>query len=180
VLVTATDIHLSVAVGPSDVLVLSSDAATLTPRLVWLEAGTIRSLELVPNLTAKPTSASGTAYSGIFDISLQNKGHFVAQTADGTGRILKLEVDKLKAIWEFPDSAKSGRHADSFYIGGVDRDGFPYIGRIFWSFELGKASAHVYAPHLAAGKGLVSGFTFNFDTETHGIISHVALHTAYV
>jgi hypothetical protein len=58
----------------------------------------------------------------------------------------------------------------------------------------------VYAPHLAAGKGLVSGFTFNFDTETHGIISHVdrplhplsiywqplisnfqvALHTAYV
>lgn len=56
----------------------------------------------------------------------------------------------------------------------------------------------MYAPHLAAGKGLVSGFTFNFDTETHGIISHVdrpqsiyynpltqfffqvALHTAYV
>ncbi len=58
----------------------------------------------------------------------------------------------------------------------------------------------MYAPHLAAGQGLVSGFTFNFDTEAHGIISHVgrplhslsiycsrliqkfqvALHTAYV
>jgi hypothetical protein len=50
---------------------------------------------------------------------------------------------------------------------------------------------------MAAGRGLVSGFTFNFDTETHGTISHVgrvfhffkqlidsffqvALHTAYV
>ncbi len=62
-----------------------------------------------------------------------------------------------------------------------------------------KAAAHVYAPHMAAGRGLVSGFTFNFDTETHGTISHVdhifhfsnqctdlelslqvALHTAYV
>lgn len=177
VLVATTDIPLSVVVGPSDVLALSSDAAT---RLVWLEASTIRSLELASNLKAKPTSVSGSAYSRIVDISLQSKGHFVAQTTNGTSRILRLEVDKLKAIWEFPDSAKSGRHADSFYIGGVDRDGFPYIGRIFWSFELGKASAHVYAPHLAAGKGLVSGFTFNFDTETHGIISHVALHTAYV
>jgi hypothetical protein len=36
-----------------------------------------------------------------------------------------------------------------------------------------KAAAHVYAPHMATGKGLVSGFTFNFDTETHGTISHV-------
>lgn len=51
---------------------------------------------------------------------------------------------------------------------------------------------------MSAGRGLVSGFTFKFDTETYGIISHVnhlhflrrwinlrsflqvALHTAYV
>jgi ER membrane protein complex subunit 1 len=95
----------------------------------------------------------------------------------------------------------------------------PYIGRVFWSFMLGvsptvtayrseltryfiryqKAAAHVYAPHLAERQGLVSGFTFDFDTQTYGIISHVnappqlsntvltlespgqvAMHTAYV
>lgn|SRR6266404_7300891 len=64
-----------------------------------------------------------------------------------------------------------------------------YSGRLFWgqvrlchhihseltegSICLQKASGHVYAPHLAGGQGLVSGFTFNFDTETHGIINHV-------
>ena len=103
-LIATTDIPLSVEVGPPDVLVLSSDATT---RVVWLEASTIRSLELVSNLTAKPTSVSGSAYSRIVDISLQSRGHFVAQTANGTSRILKLEVDKLKAIWEFPDSVST-------------------------------------------------------------------------
>ena len=107
VLVTTTEIPLSVEVEPSDVLVLSSDAATPISRLVWLEAGTIRSLELVSNLTAKSTSVSGSAYSRIVDIGLQSKGHFVAQTANGTSRILKLEVDQLKAIWEFPDSVST-------------------------------------------------------------------------
>ncbi|KAH9010844.1 DUF1620-domain-containing protein [Lactarius pseudohatsudake] len=179
-LVASTSVPLSVAAGPSDVLALSSDAATLIPRVVWLEAGTILSVALVPDLTEKHTSVMGSAYTRIVDIGLQSKGHFVALTTNDTGRILKLDVDKLKVIWEFTDSGKSGRHADSLYIGGLDRDGFPYIGRVFWSFVARKASAHVYAPHLAAGQGLVSGFTFNFDTEAHGIISHVALHTAYV
>ncbi|KAF8258763.1 hypothetical protein EI94DRAFT_1728071, partial [Lactarius quietus] len=187
-LVATTDIPLSVAVGSSDVLVLSSDA------------GTIRSVGLVPNLTEKPTSVSASAYTRIVDINLQSKGHFVALTANGAGCILKLDVDKLKVIWEFPDSAKSGRLADSLYIGGVDRDGFPYIGRVFWSFNLGASHtvsaypllahsrAHLFSESFSTrvrssprwGQGLVSGFTFNFDTETHGIISHVALHTAYV
>lgn len=57
----------------------------------------------------------------------------------------------------------------------------------------------MYAPHLAERQGLVSGFTFDFDTQSYGIMSHVyrpcqllahcidlesllqvALHTAYV
>ena len=106
-LVVTKNIPLSVAVGPSDLLVLSSDAAVLTPRVVWLEAGTIRSVELIPNLTEKPTSVTGSAYTRIVDIGLQSKGHFVALTVNGTGRVLKLDVDKLKVIWDFPDSVSS-------------------------------------------------------------------------
>jgi len=32
--------------------------------------------------------------------------------------------------------AKSDRYAESLYVGGLDRAGLPYIGRIFWSFIL--------------------------------------------
>ena len=88
--------------------------------------------------------------------------------------------------------AKSDQFAESFYLGGLDKDGLPYIGRVFWSFMLGvgptvttyqskltpyvarqKAAAHVYHPPLAEIQGFVSSFTFDFDTQTHGIISHV-------
>jgi hypothetical protein len=105
-LVASKNFPLSVAVGPSDVLSLSSNAAALIPRVVWLEAGTIRSIALVPKLMGKPTSVTGT-YARIVDIGLQSKGHFVALTADGTGRILKLDADELKVIWEFTDSVST-------------------------------------------------------------------------
>ncbi len=55
----------------------------------------------------------------------------------------------------------------------VDYDRLPIRCSYYELFQ--KAAAHVYAPHMAAGRGLVSGFTFNFDTETHGTISHVNL-----
>jgi hypothetical protein len=42
-----------------------------------------------------------------------------------------------------------------------------------------KAAAHVYAPHMAGGKGLLSGFTFQFDTGAHGMISHVHRHVPF-
>ncbi|KAH9981995.1 hypothetical protein BJV74DRAFT_852482 [Russula compacta] len=181
-LVASVTFPSSITEGPSGILALSSDSTTLNPRVVWLETGVIRSVSLVPHLTEKPTSVEGSVYTKIVDIGLQSKGHFVALKTDSTGRVLMLDADKagLKVIWEFADSAKSDRYAESLYIGGLDRAGLPYVGRVFWSFVSGKAAAHVYAPHMAAGQGLVSGFTFKFDTETYGIISHVALHTAYV
>ncbi|KAI0270649.1 DUF1620-domain-containing protein [Gloeopeniophorella convolvens] len=181
-LVTSANVPSSITDGPSGILTLSSDTADLSPRAIWLEAGAIRSVALVPQLTEKPATVKGTTYSKIIDLGLQHKGYFVALKTDDAGRVLKLDADKegLKVIWEFSDSAKSNKNTDSFYIGGLDKAGLPYIGRVFWSLALGKASAHVYAPHLSDGQGLVSGFTFNFDTEAHGIISHVALHTAYV
>lgn len=106
-LIASTTIPLSVAVKPSDVLALSSDTAALIPRVVWLEPGTFRSIALVPELTEKPISATGSAYTTIVDIGLQSRGYVVALTADGTGRILKLEADKLSVIWEFSDSVST-------------------------------------------------------------------------
>jgi hypothetical protein len=84
-------------------LTLFSDITTLDPRVVWLEAGAIRSVSLIPYLTAKPTSAKGS-YSKIIDIGLQDKGHFIALGTDDSGRVLSLDKAGLKVIWEFEDS----------------------------------------------------------------------------
>ncbi len=86
-------------------LTLSSDTATLDPRVVWLEAGAIHSVSLVPNLTEKPTFVKGS-YSKIIDIGLQDKGHFIALDIDDTGRLLSLDASivGLKVIWVFEDS----------------------------------------------------------------------------
>jgi ER membrane protein complex subunit 1 len=104
-LVASVDFPSSIAEGPLGILTLLSDATTLDPRVVWLEAGAIRSVSLVPSLTVKPTSVKGS-YSKIIDIGLQDKGHFIALNTDDTGRVLSLDTSKagLKVIWEFEDS----------------------------------------------------------------------------
>lgn len=84
-------------------LTLFSDTTTLDPRIVWLEAGAIRSVSLVPYLTGKPTSMKGS-FSKIIDIGLQDKGHFIALSTDDSGRVLTLDKTGLKAIWDFEDS----------------------------------------------------------------------------
>jgi ER membrane protein complex subunit 1 len=83
-------------------LTLFSDT-TLNPRVVWLEAGSIRSVSLIPYLTEKPASVKGS-FSKIIDIGLQDKGHFIALSTDDSGRVLSLDKAGLKVIWEFEDS----------------------------------------------------------------------------
>lgn len=46
-----------------------------------------------------------------------------------------------------------------------------YISSLFRSLQ--KVSVHTCAPHLADGRGIVTGITVPFDIGTHGIISHV-------
>jgi hypothetical protein len=108
-LLASIDIPWSIAEGQSDLLTLSSDITKLDSRVVWLEAGTIYSLALVPNLAEKPTPLKGPAYSKMIDVGLQNKGHFVALKADDTGRVLKLDAETacLKVVWEFADSVSA-------------------------------------------------------------------------
>jgi len=104
-LVASVDFPSSIAEGSLGLLTLYSDTITPDPRVVWLEAGAIRSVSLVPYLTEKPTSVKGS-YSKIIDIGLQDQGHFIALNADEAGRVLSLDTSKagLKVIWEFEDS----------------------------------------------------------------------------
>ncbi|EIN05678.1 DUF1620-domain-containing protein [Punctularia strigosozonata HHB-11173 SS5] len=184
-LLASQPINSQVENGLTDFLYLASpsSSANRNPRLVWLEHATIRSVDLTPLLDAKGASTKGTAYKRIIDVGLAEHGQFVAIKEDGTGRVFRLDVNgagegSIKGIWEFQRSATSKDYSDSMYSGGVDKDGHPYIGRVFWSHALQQAGYNIFAAHLGDGKGLVSGFAFPFDTDKHGIISHVAIDAA--
>ncbi|KAI0758760.1 hypothetical protein C8Q74DRAFT_1299849 [Fomes fomentarius] len=178
-LIKSGDYPSSITTGPSQVLILDDvRAAERAPRIVWLEEGVIKSFPLTPDLKTKLTVLKGTIYQKLEDVGLSEYGQFVAITDDGSGRVIKLSSEGLKVTWEYSDSATSPQRSPSIYSGGLDHDGSPYVARVFWSHSLGQASAHVLAPHLADGKGLVTGYTFPFKTAEHGIITHVALETA--
>ncbi|KAI0318194.1 DUF1620-domain-containing protein [Amylostereum chailletii] len=178
-LLASVNVPSSISDGPSTLLALASPDTT---RVAWLEGGLIHSVALSSDLHQKPTVHKSASFVSVVDVGLGTHGHFVALKQDGSGVVLALDAGKadVATLWEFSDSARSDRYTESFYIGGVDKDGLPCVGRVFWSHVLRKGSVHVYAPHLGDGKGLVSGFTFPFDTDVHGIITHAALHVAYV
>ncbi|KAI0633153.1 DUF1620-domain-containing protein [Trametes polyzona] len=178
-LIASGDIPSSVASGFSDVVVLRDRRTSdVEPRLVWLEDKAIKSFALTPSLKAKPVVIKGATYRSIEDVGVSEYGQFVAVQEDGSGRVIRLTSEGLKVIWEYADSATSPQRSESIYAGGLDVDGYPYIARVFWSHSFRQASAHVFASHLAEGKGLVTGFTFPFKTAEHGVISHVAVDAA--
>ncbi|TFK33104.1 hypothetical protein BDQ12DRAFT_658417 [Crucibulum laeve] len=145
------------------------------PRAVWLENGAVKSFGLVPKLTGKPVSVKGEEYEGISDIGLGEYGRLVGIKKDGSGKVLKLSNDGLESFWEFKESATSEQHAPSAYAGGIDKNGDPYVVRVYWSHTMKQAVADTFSGHLAEGRGLSTGSLFPFDSRTHGVISHVAL-----
>ncbi|GJE85471.1 PQQ and DUF1620 domain-containing protein [Phanerochaete sordida] len=175
------DVSSSIEQGPASLFALSNPAVELGhARVLWLEANQIKSVRLTPELKEKPTTVKGTAYRKLVDLGLSDHGLLVAIKDDGSGHVVKLddEGSGLKVIWEFADSADSAQNTASLYTGGLDKAGNPYVGRVFWSHFYKKASAHILAPHLAEGKGLVTGYTFPFETGVHGIIGNVAIDAA--
>lgn len=95
----------------------------------------------------------GAAYARIVDIGLEEHGLFVGIKDDGTGRVVRVDDNNtgLKVIWEYADSVsialsamevsyrvslqvKAAQYTESMYSGGVDKDGYPYIARVFWSY----------------------------------------------
>ncbi|KAK0497691.1 hypothetical protein EDD18DRAFT_1158925 [Armillaria luteobubalina] len=175
---------LSSAHVPSSITNPSSDLVLLTrntvSRLAWLEQGSVKSVTLSTSLKEKPTTNKGANYKRVLDVGLSKQGYMVAIMLDGTGRVFRLGEDgsDLNNNWEFEGSANDPQHSESLYTGGLDKAGLPYIGRLYWSHAFQFASAEIFAPHLASAKGLVTGFSFPFETYSHGVITHITMDAA--
>ncbi|KAF8809912.1 DUF1620-domain-containing protein [Phlegmacium glaucopus] len=164
-------------VDPLAHLAVLTQPNTTQPQILWIEQETLRHVGLTPTLNEKAKLLKGTEYARILDVGLNDQGHAVISRKDGSTFVLKLdgEVNSAKSVWEFVDSVSSEANADSHYAGALDRLGQPYVARVYWSHKIEKGSANVFAGHLAAGLGFVSGFVFPYDTMSHGIIGHVAI-----
>lgn len=105
VLATA-DVPSSINQGPSSFFVVSKGDHY---RVVWLEAGQVKSVGLAPDLKDKPTNVKGAVYNEIINVGLGDHGMFVALKEDGSGRLMRLNDEGLglKVIWEFVDSVCS-------------------------------------------------------------------------
>jgi hypothetical protein len=149
-LLTTIDIPSNIVNGLGDHFPLSHTGVQ-NPSLVWLEDDTIKYLVLTPKLENKSTSVSSSGYDKILNVGLGDKGIFVARRVDGSSHVLRLESGKVEQTWEFADSvsllhpsgtkcphklqASSNRFTDSLYAGGVDKEGNPYVGRLYWSYS---------------------------------------------
>lgn len=107
-LITSIDIPSSITSGPSSVLPMSilqsQSEHQLAPRIAWIEEGTLRSVQLSPELKDRPAVVKGATYRDIINIGLAEHGIFVAVKSDGSGRVVRLAEEGLKVIWEFAES----------------------------------------------------------------------------
>ncbi len=106
-IISTADVPSSITDGPQSVFALrKAGNGTEAVRAVWLEGGSIRSVNLTPELKEKPVPVKGAVYQEIIDAGLNDHGIFVALKDDGSGRVIKIneEGTGLKVIWEFADS----------------------------------------------------------------------------
>ncbi|KAG9119129.1 hypothetical protein FRC07_006008 [Ceratobasidium sp. 392] len=163
--------------GLQDVLVLTT-RDTRVPAIAWFDqpAGTLRSVTLEsPVEPMYRFMSTNISFAEVHDITLGDNGLFVADTEGGPSWVIGMESTGLKQVWELSDvSPTSKAETASAFSGGIDREGKPYVSRLFWSHATGLANIHFYVPHGGDGQGLSTGFMFPYDTNQHGVITHCA------
>ncbi|CAE6440307.1 unnamed protein product, partial [Rhizoctonia solani] len=175
-LVSQTQIPSQITRGMRDVFVLNT-RDTNAPAVVWFErhTGTLHSVVLDSQVLSPEIAATKIRFAKVHDVQLDKQGLFVAETKDELPYVFGIYSTGLKQEWDFDDSAISKSETPSLFSGSLDREGNPYIARVFWSLSTGLAHIHTYAAHGSEGKGISTGATFPYDTAEHGVILHCAI-----
>ena len=145
--------------GMDDLIVLDQPSE---PSVLWIENGTIKRLSL---LTRKVNGFGGRNFARLVDVGLGENGVFVAQHIDETAVVFQASAEQdPRQIWAFADSvrifwclaitgplkaalqARSDKQSPSLYSGGIDKEGRPYVSRIFYAFaaKVGAFSTEAY------------------------------------
>ncbi|KAK1228286.1 hypothetical protein PQX77_008674 [Marasmius sp. AFHP31] len=174
--ISSSNIPSSIGTGIDDLFSMLS--TTGDPHVLWLEQNSIKYFSLTPTLSGKPATYKGASYHKLTDIGLNSNGYLMATQIDQNDQALKILGNKVELAWNFENSAPSEKNGGSSYAGGFDKEGRPYIGRVYWSNWIEMASTELFAPHLSDGRGLIMGYSFRLDASQHGKIAHIAMDNA--
>ncbi|KAH0834201.1 hypothetical protein J3R83DRAFT_11513 [Lanmaoa asiatica] len=173
-------------VGSSSTTSTRSDANTDTfgPSLVWLSPSStasnatlsLFSAPLSPSLKGKVMTIPNASYKSIHDVDLSGNGLFMAFRDNGAAEVIEYETSgsPVRVVWDFGDVTPSASTSGSHFVGVLNGDGKPRIGKFAWSNVHNQAIHQTFEANLEEGTGQVTGFTFPFETNEHGTIRHVA------
>ncbi|KAG8835265.1 hypothetical protein FRC17_004572 [Serendipita sp. 399] len=182
-----------------------SSTISQTAGIAWLEKGSLKHVLLTPNLEAKyltkHISNKYGPYSNLRDLSLAEKGYVIAfleqkENAKESTHIYRMDMDGLglTKVGDFEDTSSSNPF--TVYAGGTDRQGRVYISKLSHSATLrvgvlakwygftdikifGQAASYeVFAPDAVNGRGMTTGFTFEYDYGLHGRINFATVDVA--
>ena len=145
------------------------------PTVLWVDNGQAMVLDLDDQLKHKPAALKDGKFVRLLDVGLELSGILVGLRADDSAQVLKWESGTVRVAHAFPVSRRSPEHyTDSIYLGTLDRQGRPYVGRTMWTHQAKKGGTHV----LALENGQIHGTLFPFDTEQNGLIAGAAIDVA--
>ncbi len=97
----------------------------------------------------------------------QERGLVAAQRSDGMGELFRLDpaTGKLKMVWQSDERAH-----DAVWSATYDKQGAPYISRVFFSRAQHLLNFHTFWADANQLQGQVTGFSFQYDHDLNGAV----------
>ncbi|WWC67488.1 uncharacterized protein I206_101396 [Kwoniella pini CBS 10737] len=162
---------------PEQALISPSLSKSGEAFVIWIEHGRIRIITVNENgLISKEIKdllpGKGKVYIEIIDVGTRNKGIILGKRSDGAVDVIN--IHKREKITEFELSATSSERSESIYSGIETKKGV-ILNRVYWSFNMAVGVSQTINIADVSSKDVISsGFTFPYDTVSHGTFLHAA------
>ncbi|KAJ7780150.1 DUF1620-domain-containing protein [Mycena maculata] len=135
---------------------------------IWVDPATqsLGFVHLTPALKASIRTEKTLKWQELVDVYLQDFGVLVGVLANGEARVLQArDGGVVESVHTFP--ANDGEK--SLFAGGLDKDGAPYIVRL-WTTVSNTTAAEIYTPAHGVVKTI-----FPLDSYKYGTVTHLAV-----